>query len=98
MINFLLITLVFLFIVIPIGGLITMLISEKGNKDTYVEGLMGEKRVFEEFEEFEYLDIDYLNFPSGFLESKLQNRLDEGYCIQRDEKRMSWRGWRTRII
>lgn len=43
-------------------------------------------------ESFEYKDIDYLESPSGWLEARLSNRLEDGYAIWRDNKNMSWRG------
>ena len=42
--------------------------------------------------EFIYKDIDYLLAPSGWLEAKLDNRLEEGYEIWRDDKNMAWCG------
>ena len=41
---------------------------------------------------FIYRDVDYLNAPSGWLEARLKNRLDEGYEIRRNEKEIAWEG------
>lgn len=41
---------------------------------------------------FEYKDIDRVCSPDGWFEARLENRLQEGFSIWRDEERLSWRG------
>ena len=45
-----------------------------------------------EEKEFEYKDVDFINSPPGWLETRLENRIGEGFEVWRDEKNMSWKG------
>lgn len=44
---------------------------------------------------FEYKDVDIVVAPEGWYEARLQNRLEEGYEIFRDEAAMSWKGFKN---
>jgi len=54
------------------------------------------EKILAEFD-FEYHEVDYLHSTFG-IGYDLQNRLEEGYEIWRDNKNMSWRAKRNKLV